>query len=103
GKADLMSNFIAARIRLRNTPPWPTSMQCHSSLRVCWLLLICLGARSQVMGAENWADPRLKLTDGLVLWLDAAVQEAAPGSVGASLSDGSPVHTVYDGSGDSNH
>ncbi len=53
---------------------------------------------------ESWADPGLKVTRGLMLWLDASRLNAARKWYGrADLADGSRVPTWYDGSGKGRH
>jgi putative heme-binding domain-containing protein len=53
---------------------------------------------------EAWADPELKVTRGLVLWLDAGRLNAARKALGRpELSDGTRVGTWYDGSGSGRH
>ncbi len=53
---------------------------------------------------EPWADPGLKVTRGLALWLDAGRLNAARKAHGrAELSDGARVGTWYDGSGNGRH
>ncbi len=54
--------------------------------------------------AEKWADPRLKTTDGLVLWLDASRQPAAWQTNGKpALVGGAPLDVLYDASGNGLH
>ena len=53
---------------------------------------------------ESWAEPGLKVTRGLLLWLDAGRLNAARKAFGRSeLSDGSRVGVWYDGSGNGRH
>ena len=53
---------------------------------------------------EPWADPGLKLTRGLVLWLDAGRLSAARKAHGrAEPSSGTRVGTWHDGSGNGRH
>ncbi|HEV3263555.1 MAG TPA: ThuA domain-containing protein [Gemmataceae bacterium] len=53
---------------------------------------------------ETWADTRLKVTDGLMLWLDAGRQQAARRAHDRpSLPDRGPVDVLYDSSGASMH
>ncbi len=68
------------------------------------------GARNQVdkpspsRPLESWADPILKVTRGLVLWLDAGRLNAARKWYGrADVADGSRVNTWYDSSGNGRH
>jgi putative heme-binding domain-containing protein len=68
------------------------------------------GARTQIdkpsptRQLESWADPGLKVTRGLVLWLDAGRLNAARKAYGrADLPDGSRVAVWYDGSGNGRH
>lgn len=54
--------------------------------------------------AEDWADKRLTVREGLQLWLDAASQPAARTAQGQpAISDKSPVDRWYDGSGRARH
>jgi putative heme-binding domain-containing protein len=49
---------------------------------------------------ETWADPRLKTTDGLKLWLDSSRQNPARAANGKpALHSGDPVDVWYDASG----
>jgi putative heme-binding domain-containing protein len=53
---------------------------------------------------EPWADPALKVTRGLALWLDAGKLNAARQAHGRpEASDGARVGTWYDGSGNGRH
>src|SRR5271165_3228671 len=53
---------------------------------------------------EPWADPGLKVTRGLTLWLDAGRLNAARKVHGRpEASDGTRVGTWYDGSGNGRH
>ena len=53
---------------------------------------------------ERWADTRLQVTEGLVLWLDASRMSAARQAQGRlPLGDGDPVDVWYDGSGHGRH
>jgi putative heme-binding domain-containing protein len=55
-------------------------------------------------GAEDWADPNLKVTDGLEVWLDAARQNAA--RVAMKLPEvrgGQALDTWFDASGQRRH
>ena len=53
---------------------------------------------------ESWADPGLKVTRGLVLWLDAARLNAARRALGrADVPDGGRVAIWYDSSGNGRH
>ena len=68
------------------------------------------GARKQINDAspsrplEPWADPGLKVTRGLVLWLDAGRLNAARKALGrADVPDGSRVAIWYDSSGNGRH
>jgi glucose/arabinose dehydrogenase len=54
--------------------------------------------------AEDWADPNLKVTDGLKLWLDAARQNSARRSLKLpELDPGAPLDVWYDASGRGRH
>jgi putative heme-binding domain-containing protein len=55
-------------------------------------------------GAEDWADPGLKVTDGLEVWLDAARQNAARMALKLpEVRSGLPLDTWLDGSGKRRH
>jgi putative heme-binding domain-containing protein len=88
------------------------------TLRKCSTLLAALGARqyTQAMirnviisllvasplpaySAEKWADPALQPPAGLVLWLDAARQQAAWQAHGRTLLSGALMDVFYDASG----
>src|SRR5205809_416013 len=57
-------------------------------------------ARPAPQAIEAWADPSLRVTAGLTLWLDAARLNAARQAGGLSpLADGAAVESWYDGSG----
>jgi putative heme-binding domain-containing protein len=59
---------------------------------------------AQTPKLENWADPNLKITDGLELWLDSARQNAAQRALKLpELSPGSPIPVWYDASGKGRH
>jgi putative heme-binding domain-containing protein len=66
------------------------------------ILISCtvLAAHSTSKAAENWADPKLPVTKGLEVWLDASTQDAArkAGNLPPILS-GQPVPLWLDGSG----
>jgi putative heme-binding domain-containing protein len=54
--------------------------------------------------AEDWADPALKVTDGLQVWLDASRQNAARRSRKVpELRSGEPIDTWLDASGKGRH
>src|SRR5262245_17253468 len=49
---------------------------------------------------EPWADARLPVRDGLVLWIDAGRQAAAYEAAGRPVpGDGAPLGVAYDASG----
>jgi putative heme-binding domain-containing protein len=53
---------------------------------------------------ESWTDPRLQVTGGLALWLDASRQSAARKAHGRpAFLPGEPVDVLYDGSGQGRH
>src|SRR5437868_1947916 len=53
---------------------------------------------------EPWADPNLKVTAGLQVWLDAGRQNTARRALKRpELADGQPVALCYDGSGLARH
>ena len=60
---------------------------------------------SSVAGAaESWADPAMRVTEGLELWLDAARLNAARQAQGqAALKAGDAVETWFDASGQARH
>ncbi len=63
-----------------------------------------VGERPHARAPEPWADPGLKVTRGLVLWLDAGRLNAARVAHGrTALSDGGRVGVWYDGSGNGRH
>lgn len=71
--------------------PWVVAM-----LAIAPAVLFAGGAQ----GAESWADPRLKVTDGLELWLDASHLNAACAAHShPAMGDRQAVDTWYDGSG----
>jgi putative heme-binding domain-containing protein len=73
--------------------------------RAALVLFACLlplmsGADPATSRPEKWADPRLKVTDGLSLWLDAGRQQAArTAHQKPALPDGGRVDIWYDASG----
>src|SRR5438128_8245335 len=60
------------------------------------LLLVAAISSSSVSAAEPWADPKLTITDGLELWLDAGRQPQA-------TADGQLVESWFDASGRGRH
>jgi putative heme-binding domain-containing protein len=54
------------------------------------------GPSDRTEAAEPWAHPKLAITDGLELWLDARHQPQAP-------ADGQPLETWFDSSGRARH
>ena len=53
---------------------------------------------------ERWADPRLTVTRGLVVWLDAArLPEARKAAGLAPLAEGDSIDLWPDGSGSKHH
>src|SRR5687767_12986750 len=72
------------------------------TIAVCWLLL----GQTAVAGAEpnSWADPALRVRDGLVLWLDATAQSAARQAQGQlALANDDPLPEWVDASGANRH
>jgi putative heme-binding domain-containing protein len=70
------------------------------------LALVCAAAAGQQQSSqvERWADPRLQVTEGLALWLDASRMSAARQAQGRPpLSNGEPVDVWYDTSGNGRH
>jgi len=66
------------------------------------LLLIAVSATvasAQQPPLESWADPKLPVKDGLILWLDASSQPAASKAHEPALVEGDALTTWYDGSG----
>jgi putative heme-binding domain-containing protein len=60
--------------------------------------------RPLARSTESWADPGLKITRGLALWLDSGRMNAARKAHGqAEVSDGSRIDTWYDASGQGRH
>jgi putative heme-binding domain-containing protein len=77
-------------------------MRITPRLRIVAAVLICIACHSA--GAhgdvERWADPRLPVRDGLLLWLDSARQPAAWQVHGRTPpSDDAKLDVCYDGSG----
>ena len=66
-------------------------------------LLFSLG--SVAFAAEPWTDPRLPITNGLVLWFDVSRQNAARGTAGLAplQSWNDAPDTLLDGSGQRRH
>ncbi|HEV3236517.1 MAG TPA: hypothetical protein VGZ25_05985, partial [Gemmataceae bacterium] len=55
---------------------------------------------SRPVALETWADPKLKVADGLSLWLDGSRQNPARAANGKrALQSGGPVDVWYDASG----
>ena len=70
----------------RDAPPKPTDDRASSGL------------------PESWADPGLKITRGLLLWLDSGRLNAARKAHGqAEVSDGSRIDIWHDASGQGRH
>jgi putative heme-binding domain-containing protein len=62
------------------------------------------GGQAIARPLEQWADPGLKVTRGLVLWLDAGrLSDARKAYHRAELSDGTCIGIWYDGSGNGRH
>jgi putative heme-binding domain-containing protein len=71
-----------------------------AALLPTFLLLSAPAARA----AERWADPTLRVVEGLELWLDAAHLNAARQARGQAPSKvGEPVETWFDASGQKRH
>jgi putative heme-binding domain-containing protein len=59
---------------------------------------------AQSPALELWADPKLKITDGLEIWLDAARQNTARRALKLpELSPGAPLAVWYDATGKGRH
>ncbi len=73
-----------------------------SALRL--LALLCFTA-ARLPAAEPWADARLTVTNGLLVWIDASRQSAARGAAGLSpLQLGRDATDIlFEGSGRANH
>src|SRR5436305_2889123 len=68
------------------------------------LIGILAAAPTAARAAEPWADRNLKVTQGLTLWLDATRLNAARAAAGLPpLTDGTPVETWPDASGQGLH
>lgn len=62
------------------------------------------GLDSGLQAAEEWADPKLKVTGGLELWLDASrINQAAPYFRQPSIANRDKVETWFDASGHRRH
>lgn len=71
-----------------------------------FLLLSLAGPLRAASAQEDWADRRLDVRNGLLVWLDAQAQPAAwqaHRSRGLPLTDGRPVDVWFDGSGRKRH
>src|SRR4051812_7950887 len=74
---------------------------CRATLAVS--IVIALAA-VPAPAAEDWADPNLKVTDGLQVWLDAARLNAARRAAKLSeLADGQAIDAWLDSSGNRRH
>ncbi len=68
--------------------------------RVSFALLLVFALFGPARGAEEWADPNLKVTGGLQVWLDAARQNTARRAAKLpELAAGSALDTWLDASG----
>src|SRR5436189_1752256 len=75
-----------------------------SVMRNCALIALIAVLGSPACGAEKWADPSLKLTNGLILWLDASRQTAAWQAHGKLVPPADAlVDVLYDTSGQGLH
>ncbi|HWB09837.1 MAG TPA: ThuA domain-containing protein [Pirellulales bacterium] len=64
----------------------------------------CLPPAQAALAAEDWADPRLTMTEGLAIWFDAArLNDARRANHLTPLAAGSPVDTWFDASGNQRH
>jgi putative heme-binding domain-containing protein len=67
-------------------------------------LTACLPLAQAALAAEDWADRRLTVTEGLELWFDATrLNEARLANQLPALPAGSPVDAWFDASGKSRH
>src|SRR5688572_24964844 len=74
--------------------------------RAAGILLMTLCAASNMHGADraDWADDGLTVSEGLVVWLDAAAQPAARRAESLpTLKSGDPVEQWFDSSGHGRH
>jgi putative heme-binding domain-containing protein len=72
----------------------------------CVILVLASGVSHSpsLKAAEEWADPKLKVTGGLELWLDASrINQAAPHFRQPTLANRDPVETWFDASGHRRH
>ena len=74
-----------------------------TSLRFLFACLLILPAALAARGVERWADPKLPVTDGLELWLDAGRIE--PGVQGTKMKamSGGKLGVWVDASGKKRH
>jgi hypothetical protein len=73
-------------------------------LASAFVLIVLTVPSSSAAAAESWADSRLRVGDGLVVWLDGSVQNAARKARNEpELADGENVAVWYDGSGRERH
>src|SRR5713226_470008 len=76
-------------------------------LMLCYIWLGGASGLSKTPGlraAEEWADPKLKVTGGLELWLDASrINQAAPYFRQPAIANRDPVETWFDASGHRRH
>jgi putative heme-binding domain-containing protein len=69
-------------------------------------MLVAVTVPTTARGAEPWADARLAVRDGLVIWLDASRQSAAAAAEAAkkpATQDGATIDAWLDGSGNQLH
>jgi putative heme-binding domain-containing protein len=79
-------------------------MRRNSPGAVLAIALLCAFGAGTCRGAENWADPNLKVTDGLEVWLDAARQNAARAAMKLpELRSGLALDAWFDASGKRRH
>src|SRR5262245_45429263 len=73
------------------------------TMRLSALIVLTL-ASLPLQGAEKWADPSLKTTDGLILWVDAQRLPAAFQAHNRTApATGTLVDVAYDASGQGLH
>jgi hypothetical protein len=68
------------------------------------MIFVLVGFAKTARAVEPWADPKLDVRDGLLMWLDASRQPAAAEAMKApSPANGAKVDRWFDGSGSGLH